>query len=118
MVCIYSEEQGRSGGGEESGTEWAPFELSLRSSEDSTEVHNMVEKEGGEEVPFEKWRGKVARNHDAAGSFSEIKVSDSELYESAESGDVLTVWARSRSTGWVITVERVRIQATIRRIVE
>ena len=66
------------------------------------------------EVSCEKLRGTVS-----IGPSSRVaKLSDSELYEEAESGDVLTVWARSRSTGWVITVRGVRIYATYKPIVE
>ena len=47
-----------------------------------------------------------------------IKITDSGLCEKVESGDVLTVWALSRSAGWAVTVRRVTIMAIIQRTVE
>ena len=96
-------------------TSWTLFELSLGSSKCST--GNKGEK-GGEGTSCEKWRGNVANYHDAYDLSSRTKISDSELCEKAESGDVLTVWVSSRSTGWVITVKKVRIQAFLEKIVE
>ena len=64
----------------------------------------------------EKWRGRVANN--SVYPPSAIEISDGELCERAESGDVLTVWAISWSAGWVITVNSVSIETTLQRIVE
>jgi len=66
--------------------------------------------EGGEGTSCEKWRGEVLSNW--------TRISDSQLCEKAESGDVLTVWVNSRSTGRVITVKKVRIEALLEKIVE
>ena len=60
--------------------------------------------------------GEVVRNIRAHGEFEQhtIEITDGELYEKAESGDVLTVWALARFPGWENTVWRV----TIRYVVE
>jgi len=65
----------------------------------------------------ERWRSEVARNLHARVGFQEytIEISDRGLYEEAESGDVLTVWALAKST-WR-TENRVK-KVTIRCIVE
>ena len=49
-----------------------------------------------------KWRGEVVRNLHAHGDFMKytIEMLDRELYEKAESGDVLTVWALARYVPW------------------
>ena len=43
-----------------------------------------------------------------------IEMLDRELYEKAESGDVLTVWALAKFSGWTNTVKK----ATLRDVVE
>ena len=80
---------------------WTWFELSVGPSS------------GGSVV---RWRGEVVRNHRAHSKLKEhiIEISDKELYEKAESGDVLTVWAHARLSGWKNTVKK----ATIRCVVE
>ena len=112
-ICIDSEDQGYSSDARDDETGWTSFELSLGSPKYSTEVGNE-----GEGVSCEKWRGKVANNHDADDLFSPTKISDSELHEKAESGDVLTVWVRSGSAGRTITVKKVKIKAILEKIVE
>ena len=75
----------------------------------------------GEGVSREKWRGNlsVINNRKVDGRpFSTIIISDGELCESAESGDVLTIWARSRSTRWVDMMGYVRMKVYVQRIVE
>ena len=64
----------------------------------------------------EKWRGLVVKNLHAHSGFKEhtIEITDEKLYEKAESGDVLTVWALARFSGWRNTVKKV----VIRYIVE
>jgi len=56
------------------------------------------------------------RNLHAHREFKEhtIEILDRKLYETAESGDVLTVWALAKFPSWVNTVKRV----TIRYVVE
>jgi hypothetical protein len=65
----------------------------------------------------EKWRDEVVRNLHAHGEFKEhtVVIWDKRLlYEKAESGDFLTVWAHARYPGWRNTVRKV----TIRYVVE
>ena len=64
----------------------------------------------------ERWRGEVVRNLHAHADFKEhtIEILDEKLYESAESGDVLTVWAHAQYSGWRNKVKK----ATIRYVVE
>ena len=103
VITVVSKDQGWSDYLEDYGTyrnsrTW--FELSVRSpSGDSRE----------------KWRGEVVKNLHAHGDFKEhtIKMSDAELYEKAESGDVLTVWAHAGSPGWVNTVKKVVIRYAV-----
>ena len=79
---------------------WTWFELSVGSpSEDSGE----------------KWRGEVVRNLHAHTDFKEhtIEISDEKLYEKAESGDVLTVWAHARFQGWKNTVKKIAIRYVV-----
>ena len=104
VITVVSKDQGWTDypedyGAHRSSRTW--FELSVRSpSED----------------PREKWRGEVVRNLLAYGDFKEqtIEMSDRELYENAEGGDVLTVWAYAGpSPGWVNTVKKVVIQYVI-----
>jgi hypothetical protein len=63
----------------------------------------------------ERWRGEVARNLHAHGEFKEqnIEILDRRLYERAESGDVLTVWAHARFQGWRNTVKQVEIRYVV-----
>ena len=63
----------------------------------------------------ETWRGMVVRNLHAHHSFKEhaIEISDRELYESAKSGDVLTVWASVGFPGWENMVKRVKIRYVV-----
>ena len=128
VISIDYEEQGHSSGRKDSGSSWTSFELSLGSSKRSTEVGDKGEGEGASR---EKWRGNlgvannldadgnsgVADNHDADSNFS-IRVRDSELREKAGSGDVLTVWVGSGSTGCGITVKSIWIRAFTKKIVE
>jgi len=100
VVTIVSKDQGWSSYPEDHGTyrnSWTWFELSIGSSS---------------EAPAEKWRGEVVRNLHAHGELKEhtIKISDKGLYEKAESGDVLTVWAHARFLGWRNTVKQVKIR--------
>jgi len=100
VITIVSKDQGWSSYPEDHGTyrnSWTWFELSVGSSS---------------ETPAEKWRGEVVRNLHAHGEFKKhaIKISDQGLYEKAESGDVLTVWAHARFLGWRNTVKKVTIR--------
>jgi len=104
VITVVSKDQGWSNFPEDHGTyrgSWTWFELSVGSSS---------------EVPGEKWRGEVVRNLHAHGDFKKhtIEISDKGLYEKAESGDVLTVWAHAQFGGWKNTVKKV----TIRYVVE
>ena len=103
VVTIVSKDQGWSSYPSDHGTyrgSWTWFELSVGPpSADSGE----------------KWRGEVVRNLHAHGEFKEhtIKISDKGLYEKAESGDVLTVWALAKFPGWKNTVKKVEIQYVV-----
>jgi len=57
----------------------------------------------------------VVRNLHAHREFKEhtIEVSDRGLYEKAESGDVLTVWAVAKFPGWRNTVKSVTIRHVV-----
>ena len=104
VITVVSRDQGRSAYLEDYGTyrhslTW--FELSVGSpSEDSGE----------------KWRGEVVRNLHAHNDFKEhtVEILDGKLYEKAEGGDVLTVWALANFSGLTNTVKKV----TIRYVVE
>lgn len=63
----------------------------------------------------ERWRGEVVRNLHAHADFKEhtIEIFDNKLYERAESGDVLTVWAHAKFSGWVNKVKKVTIQYVV-----
>ena len=65
--------------------------------------------------PEQKWRGLVVRNLHAHHSFKEhtIEISDVELYEKARSGDVLTVWASAKFSGWTNIVKKVSIRYVV-----
>jgi len=100
VITIVSKDQGWSSYPMDDGTyrnSWTWFELSVGSPS---------------EAPGEKWRGEVVRNLHAHGEFKEhtIKISNKGLYEKAESGDVLTVWAHARFPGWRNTVKKVTIR--------
>ena len=97
VITVISKDQGWSGHTSDHGTyqnSWTWFELS-------------VESDSGE-----KWRGEVVRNLHAHGDFKEhtIEILDGELYEKAESGDVLTVWALAKFSGWKNTVKKVKVR--------
>ena len=99
IITVVSKDQGWSNYPDDYGTyrnSWTWFDLSVGPSGDSGE----------------KWRGAVVRNLHAHNGFKEhtIDISDSGLYEKAESGDVLTVWALAKSPGWVNTVKKVTIR--------
>ena len=103
-ITIISKDQGWSNYVDDYGTyrnSWTWFELSVGS----------LSKDSGE-----KWRGVVVRNLHAHSDFKEhtIEIPNGELYEKAESGDVLTVWALAKFPSWVNTVKKV----TIRWVVE
>ena len=60
----------------------------------------------------------MANNRDPHDRFSWTKISDSELCEKAEGGDVLMVLVRPRSAGRAITVRMAVMAVTIEKIVE
>ena len=102
VITVVSKDQGWSSYQVDHGTyrnSWTWFELSVGPSKDS-----------------EKWRGEVVRNLHAHDEFKEhtVEIKDGELYEKAKSGDVLTVWALAKHSGWKNTVKKV----TIRYVVE
>ena len=103
VITVVSRDQGWSSHADDHGAyrnSWIWFELSVRSpSEDSVE----------------KWRGEVVRNLHAHSDFKEhtIQMTDGELYEKAESGDVFTVWALAGYPGWVNTVKKITIQLPV-----
>ena len=103
VITVVSKDQGWSTYMNDYGTyrnSWTWFELSVGPPRDSGE----------------RWRSVVVRNLHAHSDFKEhtIEISDRELYEKAESGDVLTIWAHARFQGWKNTVKK----ATIRYVVE
>ena len=63
----------------------------------------------------ERWCGEVVRNLHAHDHFEErtIEILDEELYEKAKSGDVLTVWALAKRSGWKNTVKKVMIRYVV-----
>ena len=103
IITVVSKDQGWSDHLDDYGTyrnSWTWFELSVGPpTEDSRE----------------KWRGLVVRNLHAHGDFKEhtIEITDGELYEKAESGDVLTVWALAKFEGWRNTVKKVVIRYVV-----
>ena len=104
VITTVSKDQGWSNHIYDYGTyrnSWTWFELSVASPPKG---------------PGEKWRGLVVRNLHAHGDFKEhtIMISDGKLYEKARGGDVLTVWAVAKFSGWRNTVKKV----TIRYVVE
>ena len=104
VITVVSKDQGWSSYTSDHGTyreSWTWFELSVGPSSGD---------------PVERWRGEVVRNLHAHPEYKEhtIEISDKGLYEKAESGDILTVWAHARYPGWKNTVKKV----TIRCIVE
>ena len=101
VITVVSKDQGWSSYPADHGTyrnssTW--FELSVGPSEDS-----------------EKWCGEVVRNLHAHGDFKEhtVEITNGELYENAKSGDVLTVWALARYSGWKNTVKEVTIRYVV-----
>lgn len=99
VITVVSKDQGWSS--------YAPDKGTYRNSHTWFEVSVGSALEGSEE----KWRGEVARNLRAHDVFKEhtVEISDKELYEKAESGDVLTVWALAIYPGWENTVKTVEI---------
>jgi len=100
VITVISKDQGWSSHQSDHGTyqnSWTWFELSVGSDSG------------------ERWRGEVVRNLHAHGDFKEhtIELSDGELYEKAESGDVLTVWALAKFSGWKNTVKKVKIRYVV-----
>ena len=103
VITVVSKDQGWSTHLEDYGTyrnSWTWFELSVGPSTKRSE---------------EKWRGVVVRNLLAHHSFKEhtIEISDGELYEKAESGDILTVWALAKFPGSTNMVKKVKIRYVI-----
>lgn len=100
FITVISKDQGWSNYVEDYGTyrnSWTWFELSVGSPTKGS---------------AERWRGVVVRNLHAHDNFKEhtIEMSDVELYDKAESGDVFTVWARARFPGWTNMVKEVTIR--------
>ena len=103
VIAVVSKDQGWSNYLEDYGTyrnSYTWFELSVGSPEEDS---------------GEKWRGEVVRNLHAHSDFKEhnVEISDAELYEKAESGDVLTVWALAKFSGWTNMVRRVTIRYVV-----
>lgn len=103
IVTVVSKDQGWSSYEEDHGTyrnSWTWFELSVGPSSDAS---------------VEKWRGEVVRNLHAHDEFKEhtVEVMDKTLYEKAESGDALTVWAHADFPGWENTVAKVTIRCVV-----
>jgi len=104
VITVVSKDQGWSSYSEDHGTyrnTWTWFELSVGRPSDEGFV--------------ERWRGEVVRNLHAHGEFKEhtIQILDKGLYEKAESGDVLTVWAHAQFPGWRNTVKKVMIRYVV-----
>lgn len=102
IITVVSKDQGWSDYPDDHDTyrgSWTWFELSVGPPKDSSE----------------RWSCEVVRNLHAHGSFKEhtVEIWDEELYERANSGDVLTVWALARYPGWVNTVKKVEIRYTV-----
>jgi len=103
VVTVVSRDQGWSSHLEDYGTyrnSWTWFELSVGSPAPGSP---------------EKWSGVVVRNLLAHHGFKEhtIEISDKELYEKAESGDVLTVWALAKFPGSTNMVKKVAIRYVV-----
>ena len=103
VITVVSKDQGWSDHLDDYGTyrnSWTWFELSVGSASKD---------------PGEKWRGLVVRNLHAHSDFKEhtIEITDGKLYEKAKSGDVLTVWALARFSGWKNTVKKVTIRYVV-----
>ena len=103
VVTVVSKDQGWSSYPSDHGTyrnsnTW--FELSVGSPVEGSE---------------EKWRGEVVKNLHAHDDFKDhtIEISDEGLYEKAEGGDVLTVWAHARYSGWKNTVKKAKIRYVV-----
>jgi hypothetical protein len=105
VITVVSKDQGWSSFPDDYGTyrnSWTWFDLSVGppSKKDSEE----------------KWRGEVTRNIHAHDEFKEHTIeipADEGLYEKAESGDVLTVWACAQFPGWENTVKKVVIRYVV-----
>ena len=100
VITVISKDQGWSRYKSDHGTyqnSWTWFELSVGSGSG------------------EKWRGEVVRNLHAHGEFKEhaIEITAGELYEKAEGGDVLTVWALAKFSGWKNTVKKIKIRYVV-----
>ena len=103
VITVVSKDQGWSTYLEDYGTyrnSWTWFELSVGPSTKGSQ---------------EKWRGLVVRNLHAHHDFKEhtIEILDEELYEKAGSGDVLTVWALAKFSGWMNMVKKVEIRYVV-----
>ena len=103
VITVISKDQGWSSYLEDYGTyrnSWTWFELSVGPSTKGSR---------------EKWRGVVVRNLLAHHNFKEhtIEISDRELYEKAESGDVLTVWALAKFSGSMNMVKKVKVRYVV-----
>jgi len=103
VVTVVSKDQGWSSHLEDYGTyrnSWTWFELSVGSPTPGSP---------------EKWHGMVVRNLLAHHTFKEhtIEISDRELYEKAEGGDVLTVWALAKFSGSTNMVKKVTIRYVV-----
>jgi len=99
-ITVVSKDQGWSSHLEDYDTyrnSWTWFELSVGPSA---------------KCSGQKWRGEVVRNLLAHHDFKEhtIEISDGGLYDNAESGDVLTVWAHAKFSGSTNRVRKVRIR--------
>ena len=101
VITVISKDQGWSSYHADHGSyrnSWTWFELSVGPSKDS-----------------ERWCGEVVRNLHAHDKFKEhtVEIVDGELYKKAKSGDVLTVWALARYSGWKNTVKKVTIRYVV-----
>ena len=100
VITVTSKDQGWSSYKDDHGTyqnSWTWFELSVGSGSG------------------ERWRGEVVRNLHAHGEFKKhtIEITSGELYDKAESGDVLTVWALAEFAGWKNTVKKAKIRYVV-----
>lgn len=103
IITVVSKDQGWSSFPDDHGTynnSWTWFELSAGPPPSGS---------------VERWRGEVVRNLHAHGEFKEhtIEILDKGLYEKAESGDVLAVWACAEFPGWRNTVKKVTIRCVV-----
>ena len=101
VITVVSKDQGWSGYQADHATyrnSWTWFELSVGPLKDS-----------------ERWCGEVVRNLHAHHEFREhtVEIMEGELYEKAKGGDVLTVWALARYSGWGNRVKKIRIRYVV-----